>query len=277
MVNFARRAIAPQPWIKGDVMTVRLEAVEYGAGPPLAILHGLFGSGRNWAGVAQRLAAHHRVIALDLRNHGASPWADRMDYGEMAGDVRTTMLASGHRRFALVGHSMGGKAAMVLALGQGAAVERLAVVDIAPVAYPPAHLAHVRAMRALDLRGLKRRSEADTRFAPDVADPAERAFLLQNLVFEDGKAHWRLNLAAIERQMPHLVGFPAMPPGAAYHGPALFISGGRSGYLCAEHEPEIRRLFPNARISRIAEAGHWLHAEQPQAFLDIVEPFLANQ
>lgn len=256
-------------------MTVRLAAVEHGEGPALAILHGLFGAGRNWAAIAQRLAAHHRVVALDLRNHGASPWADRMGYAEMAEDVRTTMHALGYRRFALIGHSMGGKAAMVLALGQGAAVERLIVVDIAPVAYPPAHLAYVRAMRTLDLGGVKRRGEADARLAPFVADAAERMFLLQNLVFEDGQAHWRLNLATIERAMPLLVGFPALPAGAAYRGPALFIAGGRSDYLRPEYEPEIRRLFPNARVARLADAGHWLHAEQPRAFLDIVEPFLA--
>lgn len=257
-------------------MTVRLAAVEYGRGAPLAILHGLFGSGCNWAGIAQRLAAHHRVIALDLRNHGASPWADAMDYGALAEDVRATLHALGCRRFALIGHSMGGKAAMIEALGHGAEVERLVVVDIAPAGYPARHLATVRAMGALDLGGVKRRGEADARLAPDVADAAERAFLLQNLVFEDGAARWRLNLAAIGRAMPLLAGFPAMAPGTAYRGPALFISGGRSDYLRPEHEPEIRRLFPNARIARIADAGHWLHAEQPQAFLDIVEPFLAG-
>ncbi len=256
-------------------MTVRLAAVCYGEGPPLAILHGLFGAGRNWTGVARRLAAHHRVIVLDLRNHGASPWADTMDYAEMAEDVRATLHASGYRRFALLGHSMGGKAAMVEALAHGEEVERLVVVDIAPVAYQPRHLAYVRAMRALDLGGVKRRSDVDARLAPEVADAAERAFLLQNLVFADGRAGWRLNLAAIEREMPQLAGFPAMPPGAAYGGPALFISGGQSDYLRPEHEREIRRLFPNAGIVRIADAGHWLHAEQPDAFLEIVEPFLA--
>jgi esterase len=256
-------------------MTVRLEAVCYGEGPPLAILHGLFGAGRNWAGVAQRLGAHHRVITLDLRNHGASPWADTMHYAEMAEDVRATLHALGCRRFALLGHSMGGKAAMVEALAHGEEVERLVVVDIAPVAYKPRHLAYVRAMRALDLGGVKRRSEADAQLAPDVADAAERAFLLQNLVFADGRAHWRLNLAAIEREMPRLVGFHAMPTGAAYVGPALFIAGGHSDYLRPEHEPEIRHLFPNCGFARIAGAGHWLHAERPNAFLDAVEPFLA--
>jgi pimeloyl-ACP methyl ester carboxylesterase len=260
-------------------MNVRLEAAEYGGGPPLAILHGLFGAGRNWAGVAQHLAAHHRVIPLDLRNHGASPWADTMDYAEMAEDVRARLRASGHRRFALLGHSMGGKVAMMLALADGEAVARLVVVDIAPAAYAPHHLGYVRAMRALDLGGITRRSEADARLAPAVGDAAERGFLLQNLVFPSaaagGEVRWRLNLAAIERAMPRLAGFPAIPAGATYPGPALFVAGGRSDYLRPEHEPEIRRLFPNARIARIADAGHWPHAEQPQAFLDIVEPFLS--
>src|SRR5215210_1686592 len=135
-----------------EAMTaLSLNAVEYGSGPPLAILHGLFGSARNWAAIAQRLAERHRVVALDLRNHGASPWADGMDYAEMAEDVRHTLSALGHRRFALLGHSMGGKVAMIAALRHGDEVERLVVADIAPVAYPPHHLGRVRAMRGLDL------------------------------------------------------------------------------------------------------------------------------
>jgi esterase len=255
-------------------MPVRLAAMEYGEGPPLAILHGLFGAGRNWASIAARLAAHHRVIALDLRNHGASPWADAMHYAAMAADVRETLHALGHRRFALLGHSMGGKAAMMLALSHDEAVRRLVVVDIAPVGYAARHLSYAQAMRALDLAAIKRRSDADAALAPEVPDAAERGFLLQNLVFDDGAPRWRLNLAAIERGMPSLVDFPAMTGGAVYHGPALFVAGGRSDYLRPEHEPAIRHLFPNARIARIADAGHWVHAEQPQAFLDIVEPFL---
>src|SRR5712691_2844871 len=256
-------------------MTVRLAAVEYGSGPALAILHGLFGAGRNWATVARRLAAHHRVIALDLRNHGASPWVEAMDYAALAEDVGATLRALGYRRFALIGHSMGGKAAMMMALAHGDEVERLVVVDIAPVAYPPRHLAYARAMRALDLGGITRRGEADARLAATVPDMAERTFLLQNLVFENATVRWRLNLAAIEREMPLLAGFPALPAGTTYRGRTLFIAGGRSDYLLPEHEPQIRRLFPNAQIARIAAAGHWVHAEQPQAFLGLVEPFLA--
>lgn len=256
-------------------MSVRLAAVETGAGPTLAILHGLFGSARNWATMAARLGRRHRVVTLDLRNHGASPWAAGMDYRDLAEDVLVTMNQLGHERFALLGHSMGGKAAMVLALSHQAAVDRLIVVDIAPLAHPAGHLRYVEAMRGLDLARIGRRSEADAALSSAVPDAAERGFLLQNLVFDDGTARWRLNLPVIEREMPRLAGFPDLA-GAKYKGPALFVAGDRSDYLRPQNEPEIRRLFPAARIVRIADAGHWVHAEQQQAFLDLVEPFLAK-
>jgi pimeloyl-ACP methyl ester carboxylesterase len=257
-------------------MPLLLAASEYGAGPPLAILHGLFGSGRNWASIAKRLAAHYRVIALDLRNHGASPWAETMNYAETTEDVRASLAALGHRRFALLGHSMGGKVAMVAALHHPEVVERLVVADIAPVTYQPRHLRTVRAMRGLDLAAVRRRADADARLREAVPDTAERAFLLQNLIFEGGAARWRANLEAIESEMPALVGFPAIPSGMNYAGPSLFIAGGQSDYLRSEDEPEIRLLFPRARIACISEAGHWVHAEQPQAFLELVEAFLAG-
>src|ERR1700693_1021351 len=256
-------------------MTVRLAATEYGAtdAPPLAILHGLFGSGRNWASIAQRLAAKRRGIVFDLRTHGASAWAGGMQYGEMAEDVLAMLDERGYRRAALLGHSMGGKAAMMAALRDPDMVERLVVVDIAPVDYRPHHLALAQAMRGLDLTGIKRRSEADQALATAIPDAGERGFLLQNLVFEDDHARWRVNLEAIERKMPDLVGFPAVPDNAVHRGPTLFIGGARSDYLLPEHEPEIRRLFPNAQIVRIEGAGHWVHAEQPAAFLQLVAPF----
>jgi pimeloyl-ACP methyl ester carboxylesterase len=259
-------------------MTVRLAATEYGSQDhpgvvPVTILHGLFGSGRNWGSIAQRLAARRPVIAFDLRNHGASAWADGMQYGEMAEDVLAMLDERGYRRAALIGHSMGGKTAMLAALRDPDMIERLVVVDIAPVAYRPHHLALMHAMRALDLAAIKRRGEADAALAAAVPDAAERGFLLQNLVFGPGP-RWRLNLEAIERQMPTLAGFPAVPAETVYRGPALFVAGGRSDYLLPEHEPAIRRLFPQARIARIPDAGHWVHAEQPQAFVDLVEGFL---
>jgi pimeloyl-ACP methyl ester carboxylesterase len=193
----------------------------------------------------------------------------------MAEDVLAMLQERGCRRAALLGHSMGGKVAMLAALRDPDMVERLVVVDIAPVAYPPHHLAYVRAMRALDLSKIQRRSDADRLLAPAIPDTAERGFLLQNLVFEDGRVRWRLNLEAIEREMPVLVGFPAVPDNAVYRGPALFVAGARSDYLLPEHDAAIRRRFPEARIERIENAGHWVHAEQPAAFLEIVEPFLA--
>ena len=253
-------------------MSLRLAATEYGAGKPVAILHGLFGWGRNWATIAQRLAARSRVIALDLRNHGNSPWADTMSYAEMAEDVRDTLGG----KATLIGHSMGGKAAMVAALAGARAqqwVEQLVVVDIAPVDYPPPTV-ELEAMGGLDLAAITRRSEADRLMAADIPDPAERGFLLQNLVFSDGAAHWRLNLAAIKQSMPDILGFPDLP-GAVYRGPTLFIAGANSDYLRPEHEPAIRRLFPSAEFARIPEAGHWVHAEQPEVFLAAVEGFLA--
>ena len=257
-------------------MTIRLAAVEYGSGPVLAILHGLFGSARNWDSISRRLAAKRRVVAFDLRNHGASDWADDMDYRAMAEDIRAALHARGHDRYALLGHSMGGKAAMIAALCHSDEVERLVVVDIAPVEYAAHHLGFVRAMRDLDLSTVTRRGEADARLAADVPDAAERGFLLQNLVFENGRPRWRLNLDAIERDMPALVGFPRIDPGTVYPGPALFVAGKRSEYVRADSEPAIRRLFPVAEIRHIENAGHWLHAEQPDAFVAIVEPFLAG-
>jgi esterase len=255
-------------------MAVTLAATEYGGGKPVAILHGLFGSARNWASIARRLAQIHHVIAFDLRNHGSSPWAEAMDYLTMAEDVRAAMRQRGHRSYALIGHSMGGKVAMVAALTDPAAIDRLMIVDIAPVAYPVPYLSYLRAMRRLDLAAITRRREADAALAATIGNAGERGFLLQSLIFGDGPPRWQLNLAAIEAALPVLAEFPEL--GAAYDGPALFIAGGRSHVLRPRYEPAIKALFPNAAVARIAEAGHWLHAEQPTQFLALVEPFLAG-
>jgi esterase len=260
-----------------DNTAVTLATTELGAGPAVAILHGLFGSGRNWTTIGRHLAAKHRVLLIDLRNHGASPWAEGMSYPEMAADLRAALAARGISRAALIGHSMGGKVAMAAALAWPPEVERLVVVDIAPVVYPPSLLGHLRAMQELDLAQVRRRSEADRRLATAIPDAAERAFLLQNLVFEAEQAHWRINLTAIAHAMPLISGFPALPPGRTYDGPALFVAGGRSPYLRTEHEPAITALFPAAHLVRIAAAGHWVHAEAPTAFLAQVEPFLAGE
>jgi esterase len=257
-------------------MVVTLAATEYGKGRPVAILHGLFGSGRNWATIAQRLATRYQIVAFDLRNHGASPWAPTMDYAEMAEDVHAAMRARGHTQYMLIGHSMGGKVAMIVALTRATAVERLIVVDIAPVAYPVSYLGYVRAMQALDLGAITRRSEADALLADTIRDPSERSFLLQNLVRGDGKPRWRLNLVALETALPALAGFPVFPPNTSYAGPTLFIAGGKSLALRPRHKPAIKALFPNAVVARIENAGHWVHAERPEMFLALAEPFLGE-
>ncbi len=256
-------------------MTVALAVTERGSGRPLVILHGLFGSGRNWATIADKLGDMHRVLAVDLRNHGASPWAEAMTFGAMAADVRALIDDEGIAPAAVMGHSMGGKVAMRLALESPERVERLIVVDIAPVPNPPTLLGYVRAMRALDLSQVKRRADAERALSTAVPNAAERAFLVQNLTPDDaGGLRWRLNLAAIEASFGDILDWPAVPPGKVYAGPTLFVSGARSSYVRPEDHDLIRGLFPAARFEVIPNAGHWVHAEQQAAFLNVVRNFL---
>jgi pimeloyl-ACP methyl ester carboxylesterase len=258
------------------VTALALHAVETGDGPPVVILHGLFGSAQNWGSVAKRLAASRRVIAADLRNHGASPHHPRMDYPAMAEDVARLIEERAGGRAAVIGHSMGGKAAMWLALTRPALVERLAVVDVAPVAYRPTLQAHAAALRALPLRAGMRRAEAEAALAHAIPDAGERGFLLQNLRFDaDGTPAWRLDLAAIEAALPTVSAFPDPPAGARYEGPVLVVSGERSGYVRAEHHATILGLFPRAAFVVVPGAGHRVHAEAPEPFLSALAPFLA--
>jgi pimeloyl-ACP methyl ester carboxylesterase len=260
------------------IAPVTLAAVEQGEGRPVVILHGLFGSAQNWTTVGRRLAASYRVIAADLRNHGASPHDPRMDYPAMAADLAALIEARAGGRAALVGHSMGGKAAMWLALARPALVERLVVVDVAPVSYRPTLQAYAAAMRAVPLRAGMRRAEADAALKEAIPDAGERAFLLQNLRFRaDGPPEWRLNLAAIEPAVPTISAFPDPPAGARYDGPVLFVCGERSDYVRPEHHGRILALFPRAAFVVVPGAGHWVHAEAPEPFLRALEPFLAME
>ncbi len=253
---------------------MKLASTQFGDGPALIILHGLFGSARNWSTIARRLAASHRVIALDLRNHGDSPWTGTMTYAEMADDVAGFIAAAGLDRPSVLGHSMGGKVAMTLALGREIALGALVVVDIAPVSYDGGFGGYVEAMSAIDLRSVERRADADAALAGTVADPALRAFLLQNLITRDGSYVWRINLPAIGAGLPGLSDFGPADPASTFAGAAMFIAGGRSRYVAAEHHATIRRLFPGAEIAVLDGAGHWLHAEQPEQFVALVATFL---
>jgi esterase len=239
--------------------------------PALVIVHGLFGSGRNWGAIARRLADRRCVHTVDLRNHGTSPRAGSQTYPEMAADLAEAIVPLG-TPVDLLGHSMGGKAAMVLALTQADLIRRLVIADIAPVAYGHDNTRHITAMRALSLDGLTSRAEADRRLSATVDDPALRAFFLQSLDLKSDPPHWRLNLDVLETAMPDIVGWPGTP--GVFGGPALFLSGDQSLYVLPEHRPAILVQFPKARFARINGAGHWLHAEQPRAFEQTVRVFL---
>lgn len=238
--------------------------------PPLLIAHGLYGSGRNWGVLAKRLSDQRQVIAVDMRNHAGSPWFDSHTYPEMAADLAEVIETHGGRADVL-GHSMGGKTAMVLALTRPGLVNRLIVADIAPVAYGHSQIQYIHAMRAVDLSSVEKRSDADAQLARSVDDPALRAFLLQSLDVK-GK-RWRLNLDALEAAMPGILGWPEVQ--GRFDGPALFLSGGESSYVLPEYRPAIRTLFPKARFAKIPGAGHWLHAERPREFEAAVRAYLS--
>jgi pimeloyl-ACP methyl ester carboxylesterase len=237
--------------------------------PPLLIAHGLFGSARNWGVIAKRLSDTREVICVDMRNHGTSPWFDAHSYADMAQDL-AELIAEGPMD--VLGHSMGGKAAMVLALEHPQLIRRLIVADIAPVSYSHTQAHLIQAMRAVDLSSVTRRSEAADQLA-DVPDDGTRAFLLQSL--DVSQKRWMLNLDALEREMPGIIGFP--PVSGRFEGPAFFLSGGESDYVRSEHRDGIKQLFPRARFARIPGAGHWLHAEKPREFEAAIRAFVTAE
>jgi pimeloyl-ACP methyl ester carboxylesterase len=253
---------------------MKLPVTPYGeSGSPVVVMHGLFGSSRNWMTAARRLATDHRVFAFDLRNHGTSPHTETMSYPEMADDVAETISALGVGPVALVGHSMGGKTAMLTALHHPEVVERLVVVDAAPVTYPPAFVEYAQAMRNADLSSVQRRADVDAQLVEAVPTPGTRAFLLQNLILDDQGARWRPNLPVIEAALPAISGWPDDENGS-YDGPTLFIYGGKSDYVQQDHTATIKQYFPQVQYVEIPEAGHWVHAERLDDFLAALTPFL---
>jgi pimeloyl-ACP methyl ester carboxylesterase len=251
---------------------MRLAVTALGEGPPVVFLHGLFGQGRNFAAIARPLAARARVLLLDLRNHGDSPHAVGMDYRDMARDVAETLDAEGVGAAAVIGHSMGGKVAMTLALTEPARVARLLVSDIAPRPYAGTLARYAEAMRALPLSPGLTRAAAEAALATAVPDASVRAFLLHSLRFDTTPPSWRVGLQQISAGMPDILSFPDIT--ARYDGPVLFVVGDRSDYVTPEDRPRIRGLFPRARFVRVRGAGHWVHADQPEAFRAIVDAFL---
>jgi esterase len=239
--------------------------------PTLVIAHGLYGSGRNWGIIARRLADRRNVVAVDMRNHGDSPRNATHSYPDMAADLAEVIGALG-APVDLLGHSMGGKAAMQLALTQGALIRRLVVADIAPVAYSHDQTRHVDAMAAVDLSQITSRAQADAALSARVEDPALRAFFLQSLDLKAHPPRWKLNLPVLKAEMAKIVGWPDTQ--GHFDHPTLFLTGAESHYVRPEHREAIRALFPKARFAKIPGAGHWLHAEKPREFEDTVRVFL---
>jgi pimeloyl-ACP methyl ester carboxylesterase len=254
---------------------VSLHRTELGqSGSRVVFCHGLFGQGKNWTQAAKALSAEHRVLLLDMPNHGRSPWTERFDYVELADHVASEL---GDEPVALVGHSMGGKIAMCVALRHPELVERLVVVDVAPVAYPSGRefVGYVDTMRALDLSTLERRDQADEALREQVPNPVVRSFLLQNLRRTDDGWHWQVNLDLLGASMDGLTGWPADRLGeATYDGPVLWIGGADSDYIDDAHAPEMDRRFPRNRRVLVKGAGHWVHSEQPTIFLEVLRRFL---
>jgi pimeloyl-ACP methyl ester carboxylesterase len=247
------------------------------SGPLVAFCHGLFGQGRNWTTVAKALAADHRVLLVDMPHHGRSDWSDHFDYADVADEVATLFAAEDP--VALVGHSMGGKAAMVLALRHPELVERLCVVDISPVDYHglTEFRRYIDAMQGLDLAVLERRGDADAALTDAVPDPTVRGFLLQNLRREGDGWAWQPNLEVLGRDLPVLGGWPEdeLTGTAPYPGRTLWVAGQRSSYVQPEYAEAMQRWFPQVRKVTVKGAGHWVHSEQPEIFLQVLRQFLA--
>ena len=241
------------------------------ANPPLVILHGLFGSGTNWRSIARAFSGDFHVTCLDLRNHGNSAWTESMDYVSMAEDVAETLDREGIRLPIVLGHSMGGKTAMTLAQLGLMPLESLVIADIAPVPYSHDHDEFIAAMESVDLDSVTRRVDAEQQLSRDIADPGIRQFLLQNLVRRDGGFHWRINLPAIRRSMPALLGWNLA---AVTDTRALFVYGENSSYMTGSGRAAIDRCYTRAETTPIPDTGHWLHVEQPDRFIAAVTAFL---
>lgn len=249
-----------------------------GSGAPVFVLHGLFGSLSNWGWHCKQLAEQYAVYGVDLRNHGDSPHSDQLDYQVMAEDVRQLIIRLGFESCCVVGHSMGGKVAMQLALSYPDLVEKLVVVDIAPVGYPEdadGHMDVLAAMDAVKLDEIKSRTEAELTLEKFIPEEATRKFVLTNLVRnQQGTFEWRLNKDSIRENYANLRA--ELIATMSFSKPVLFVKGSLSPYIKPEHEVQIKELFPLASVKQIMGAGHWLHAEQPQALQKILVKFLQS-
>ncbi len=253
---------------------MQLNYKHFGEGRPLIILHGLFGSARNWQGIARTLADTHLVITPDLRNHGQSPHIEGMSYPEMAADICNLIEQLKLNEPIVLGHSMGGKVAMTMALMNPDALAGLIVADIAPVTYDHDFKNLITAMHNLSLTGIQTRAEAESILSEQLESTNLIRFIMQNLVRTDEGFQWRINLRQITSSLPELGQFPSELKNHSTRLPALFVGGAQSSYIRSMHNPKIFHHFPAAEIKMIEDAGHWLHADKPNDFIEHVQSFI---
>jgi esterase len=259
-----------------------------GSGKPLVILHGLYGSSDNWMSIAGKLAGDFEVYLVDLRNHGKSPHDDRHDYESMRDDLLAFMDQAHLDSAVIAGHSMGGKAAMCFARHHAARIQRLIIIDIAPKSYKsmyrsqaPNHFDILKAMQDIDFSDVSSRRDVDRQLASTIKQARIRAFLMKNLERGDDKRYfWSLNLGVLLRELDNIMDginekcFDPKVPLRDF--PVLFIRGENSPYVLDEDMNFIRKIFPLAALETIPDAGHWLHAEQPEAFTGLVRKFASG-
>jgi esterase len=246
-----------------------------GSGEPLVLIHGLFGSYENLAGIARALSDQWQIISIDLPNHGQSPHQDQMDYPGMVAALAETLDSLQLTKVAILGHSLGGKLAMAFALTYPQRVTALIVADIAPVSYPRSHQSVFAGLNAVDLANISSRGDADKQLAQYITEAGVRQFLLKSLQKSGDGFSWRFNLTALEQCYDQLLSAPVID--SKYSGPVLFIKGAESDYILPQHRPQILHYFPAAEAKIINGTGHWLHAEKPAAFAKLVRDFLLSQ
>ena len=240
--------------------------------PSIIVLHGVFGTSDNWQTFGKSLAEQYQVFLVDQRNHGQSPHSDQFDYPSMADDLQEFAKQHTEGQIVVLGHSMGGKAAMFFAVRYPELLSKLIVVDIAPRAYPVHHQSVLAGLGAVKIDDLQSRQEAEEQMKPHVSEKGVRQFLLKNLQRTDTGFAWKLNLPVI-RDNIEAVGV-AVPDNNSFSGPTLFVRGEKSDYVQDADSSSITRIFPSAKIVTIHNAGHWVHAEQPDALLTTVVEFL---
>jgi pimeloyl-ACP methyl ester carboxylesterase len=245
---------------------------EIGEGKPLVILHGLFGTSDNWQTHAKKLGEYYRVILVDQRNHGHSPWSEDFTYEHLADDLERLIQHLGIDQFTLIGHSMGGKTAMYYSQKYPNRLEKMVIVDIGIKRYPMHHNEIIKGIKSIDLFTIESRSAAEQAMLPFVNSYGVRQFLLKNLYWvEKGKLAWRMNVDVLEREMEEIL---APIPTIEVWTPTLFLRGAMSNYILDEDWDAIEEIFPDATLETIENAGHWVHSEQPEEFIEKVLGFI---